>query len=1067
MDPITAINLASSLITFVDFATKIITGTYEVYSSTTGSTVENAHIDSVIGDLSEVAADLEIDVPGKSKHERALKELASKCGKVANDLLLLLNRIKSDGSHSTWKSLKVTFISMRKQKEITGLEKRLNDYRSQILTRLTLMLQDQNWSVKLQLDRLEDASLNLSSESVSRAKALREHIFQDIKHLLDSRVSSSYTAIDSRDRLLHLEQGLQNLSSLITTVPRENIILENLYYDSLDSRERTIVDAETGTFEWLFEEKLGQDEIDETATEAVKLENSGSKGEELENNSTSYSSVGFMDIKEQHEGVESANNSSPSLAESPNFTESEQRPGSPDSEFHETDIRYFEKEQLERRAETRARFVAWLNSGGGVFHISGKAGSGKSTFMKFICNHKRTEAELKTWAGQKKLVFAAFYFWKSQSQEKELQMSLEGLYRSILFTTLRQCPELIPAILPVHWEKLKDNRFVVGNFISYFDLVSAFEALTSTETFPSHRFCYFVDGLDEYHGHSLDHVRLSKSLQRWARSSDVKICASSRPYIEYEKLSPSSDQKIRLHHLTRHDIHLFCRQMIEKDDNFEQIKDSYLSLVARIVKRSKGVFLWARLVINSLLVGMLRHDNFETLKKKLSVIPGDINQLYNQLLDSLDKDDRERAIKLLLLTAHPPYDYTIITYWMFDNFDRLAFSPHNGTRPASWPSTEKMADDARLQIKSLTKGLLETKTQRCGDVEIQKVDFFHRTAQDFVLEQLEPAKKLDPGDEVIDLIIDKHTYARLRLAELTLYDIHTRKVFWLCCFSLWVFIYTKNMSLEVMDAYRCLLDDYDNSIPTDPVSNSIFKGQIKEPGEGIRLMHRLSFVHMAAYTGQLDYVLREIEADPGLLDSGKELSILASAVFGGQIKIVEALLKRGCSPINSISCWNQAKPEDRPDVSIPIWMAVLQHDLESFISNVDYDANLYRYGFVIWELLLRDPQVNARKCFFLLSSPGNDTTTHFITLKQCIEELRPERMDKLLELLDENKENSFMKGTRNFLSRFVPGAGRSEPSLKTKTDAYAPYSLEEKEAMTVRATVCEGIQADRCWIRYF
>lgn len=141
MDPITAISLASSLITFVDFAGKIVTGTYEVYNSTSGTTVENAHVDTIIGDLKEVAADLETDVLGQSKHERALRDLAFKCDKVADELLRLLDRIKSDSSQSTWKSLKATLISLRKQKEITGLEKQLNDYRSQILTRLILMLQ--------------------------------------------------------------------------------------------------------------------------------------------------------------------------------------------------------------------------------------------------------------------------------------------------------------------------------------------------------------------------------------------------------------------------------------------------------------------------------------------------------------------------------------------------------------------------------------------------------------------------------------------------------------------------------------------------------------------------------------------------------------------------------------------------------------------------------------------------------------------------------------------------------------------------------------------------------------
>ena len=70
-----------------------------------------------------------------------------------------------------------------------------------------------------------------------------------------------------------------------------------------------------------------------------------------------------------------------------------------------------------------------------------------------------------------------------------------------------------------------------------------------------------------------------------------------------------------------------CRRMIEKDDNFEQVTDSYLHLVAKIVEKSEGVFLWARIVVNSLLVGLLRHDNIDVLEKKLEVTPTDMNQL--------------------------------------------------------------------------------------------------------------------------------------------------------------------------------------------------------------------------------------------------------------------------------------------------------------------------------------------------------------------------------------------------------------------------------------------------------
>jgi predicted ATPase len=44
-------------------------------------------------------------------------------------------------------------------------------------------------------------------------------------------------------------------------------------------------------------------------------------------------------------------------------------------------------------------FTHWFSSRKGIFYISGKMGSGKSTLMKFLCGHERTQAELRKWAG--------------------------------------------------------------------------------------------------------------------------------------------------------------------------------------------------------------------------------------------------------------------------------------------------------------------------------------------------------------------------------------------------------------------------------------------------------------------------------------------------------------------------------------------------------------------------------------------------------------------------------------------------------------------------------------------
>jgi Cdc6-like AAA superfamily ATPase len=43
---------------------------------------------------------------------------------------------------------------------------------------------------------------------------------------------------------------------------------------------------------------------------------------------------------------------------------------------------------------SREPFLQWLSTDTGIFHISGKPGSGKSTLMEFLCDHDRTKKEL-------------------------------------------------------------------------------------------------------------------------------------------------------------------------------------------------------------------------------------------------------------------------------------------------------------------------------------------------------------------------------------------------------------------------------------------------------------------------------------------------------------------------------------------------------------------------------------------------------------------------------------------------------------------------------------------------
>jgi hypothetical protein len=142
MDPITAIGFASSIITFVDFGYQLVTGTLEVLDQ--GSSSEHSAIATVTEDLSRVAKDIRVEnAPvGRAEHVLALRELAVKCEDLSKELLALLKslRVEDGSSAPRLDALKVALRGMRKKAKVTELERRLDMYRQQVITRLLLML---------------------------------------------------------------------------------------------------------------------------------------------------------------------------------------------------------------------------------------------------------------------------------------------------------------------------------------------------------------------------------------------------------------------------------------------------------------------------------------------------------------------------------------------------------------------------------------------------------------------------------------------------------------------------------------------------------------------------------------------------------------------------------------------------------------------------------------------------------------------------------------------------------------------------------------------------------------
>jgi hypothetical protein len=237
-----------------------------------------------------------------------------------------------------------------------------------------------------------------------------------------------------------------------------------------------------------------------------------------------------------------------------------------------------------------ARFSDWLENGNRQFWISGKPGSGKSTFMKHIAHNEYVRAALPKWAGSKRLMVASYYFW---SAGHPLQKSLYGLMRSILHDILDQVRDSIRNVCSHRWDDR--GKFVVKKW-SLSELQNCLDKL-STLVNLHNRFCFFIDGLDEYDG---DHVETCQTLLNLCHSADIKICTSSRPWNIFEnQLGKDELRKLYINELTQEDIRNYINDRLHQHPQWAESCSEDVraeSLIDEVAKRAQGVFLWVFVV---------------------------------------------------------------------------------------------------------------------------------------------------------------------------------------------------------------------------------------------------------------------------------------------------------------------------------------------------------------------------------------------------------------------------------------------------------------------------------------
>ncbi|KAI0968001.1 hypothetical protein F4678DRAFT_230959 [Xylaria arbuscula] len=386
----------------------------------------------------------------------------------------------------------------------------------------------------------------------------------------------------------------------------------------------------------------------------------------------------------------------------------------------------------------RVAFAKWLADDGSVydpiFWVTGKPGSGKSTLMRFALEDPRSKSLLPPSIGHPT---AYFFHLRGKSL---VQKSFQGMIQELLYQILKQFPDFFVTLKPIYKKVVSRSdsevKWDLDELIQGFRLITDFTAL-STRDRP--RIFLFIDALDENQDQK-DNIRLIKVLEEIVERYKerkmqpgvplLKICLASRPWPLFRSTlgGRSRIPSIAVDEFTTADIEGYTQSLLLKPLSRNQYSEKYhksvLDLAGKITPLAQGVFVWVRVVVDSLYQHIVDGTSIKFLEDILNSYPSELAELYEYTIRRIPKEYRretEVALKVVQqsrvqLTLGELYTICLICIGTAESK-----STDLPDVPVSW-------------LASRCGGLIET-TSFIHDGAHQtntQVQFIHQTVQDYV-----------------------------------------------------------------------------------------------------------------------------------------------------------------------------------------------------------------------------------------------------------------------------------------------------------------------------------------------
>lgn len=393
----------------------------------------------------------------------------------------------------------------------------------------------------------------------------------------------------------------------------------------------------------------------------------------------------------------------------------------------------------------------WLARGSGVYHITGKPGSGKSTLMKLIGESSEREEQLQQWAyrDQKQLINASFFVWRA-ADSNQLQNRIEGMLRTLLHQILTEAPGLIQRVFPERWhpERFHSNITITGTKLQLKEIEAASERIFGLpDLIRPYRIFLLIDGLDEFDDDHEAHFLVAKRIKDWCEDNpeNVKACVSSREENPFMNTF-LAHRRLRLHLVTHADIWKLTEQRLMVHPHFasscftaEQRKD----FIDSISNKAEGVFLWAVLTIVELTHCLDANQDFAALCRVVDHGNKSLETFFKEALSRIPDAYREESRALFRIVQFTTGDYFGICLFHVYKAAEYAKATHHLAETVDDPVSQEHAVEelklfkARLPI--VTRGLLQLEENQ--DLQITsalagrhgryRLSFIHQSVFDF------------------------------------------------------------------------------------------------------------------------------------------------------------------------------------------------------------------------------------------------------------------------------------------------------------------------------------------------